>query len=196
MASDAFKPVPALRTFWMTVWAVWLLIGLLLGATPYILQGVFGLDIRGFLPSVISISALLLFMVPTGIWLPAYHRSIAYLIDSESVRSKRGVFWRRVTTVPFHKITNIDITQGPLQRVFGVGTIHIQTAGAGGSQGGQAELLLQGIDDLEGLRDRILACSLEAGEKGGAEGRRIGEPSGPLLEELRGIRRLLEDFRK
>ena len=70
------------------------------------------------------------------------------------------------------------------------------TAGAGGSQGGQAELLLQGIDDLEGLRDRILACSLEACEKGGAEGRRIDEPSGPLLEELRGIRRLLEDFRK
>jgi len=198
MDGNTFKPVGALRTFWLTVWLVWLLVGLLLGATPALLQTVFGLEIHGILPSIITIVTLLVFMIPAGIWLPAYHRSIEYGIDSESVWSKRGVFWNRVTTVPFHKITNIDITQGPLQRAFGIGTIHVQTAGAGGSQGGQAEMLFQGIDDLEGLRDRLQASSVETGRE-----RKVEGPDGaqrgsiaPILEELTRIRRLLESHRK
>ena len=198
MDDKTFKPVGTLRTFWLTVWIIWLLVGLLLGATPVLLQTVFDLQIRGLLPSIITIVTLLVFMIPTGIWLPAYHRSIEYGIDSESVRSKRGVFWKRVTTVPFHKITNIDISQGPLQRAFGIGTIHVQAAGAGGSQGGQAELLLQGIEDLEGLRYRLLTHSLENGLDRKAE-RPGGDLHGsiaPILEEITRIRRLLEDYRK
>jgi membrane protein YdbS with pleckstrin-like domain len=198
MESKRFKPVEALRTFWLTVWFVWLVVGFLAGATPAILETVFGLPIRGLLPSLITDAALLLIMIPVGIWLPAYHRSIEYGIDSEAVRSKRGVFWKRVTTVPFHKITNIDITQGPVQRAFGIGTVHVQTAGAGGSQGGQAELLLQGIDDLEGVRDRLLARAVETGPD--LEVKRtqaaLHGSSEPILEELSRIRRLLESYRK
>jgi membrane protein YdbS with pleckstrin-like domain len=196
MNDNIFKPVGALRTFWLTVWLVWLLVGMLLGATPALLQTVFGLRIEGLLPSIITIAALLVFMIPTGIWLPAYHRSIEYRIDPDSVRSKRGVFWKRVTTVPFHKITNIDITQGPLQRAFGIGTIHVQTAGAGGSQGGQAELLLQGIDDLEDLRDRLLASSIETGQERKVRSPDGALPTAPILEELTRIRHLLESYRK
>lgn len=196
MEGTTFKPVGALRSFWLTVWLVWLIVGLLLGAVPAMLQTLFGLQIQGVLPSIISIAALLVIMLPIGVWLPAYYRSIDYLIDSESVRSNKGVFWKRITTVPFHKITNVDITQGPLQRAFGIGTIHVQTAGAGGSQGGQAELLLQGIDDLEGLRDRLLARSLARGSEREAEGFAGAPPSSPVLEELTRIRRLLENLRK
>jgi membrane protein YdbS with pleckstrin-like domain len=196
MDDKACRPVEALRTFWLTVWLVWLFVGLLLGAVPALLQTLFGLQIQGILPSVITIAALLVIMLPIGVWLPAYYRSIEYRIDSESVRSRRGVFWKRITTVPFHKITNVDITQGPLQRAFGIGTIHVQTAGAGGSQGGQAELLLQGIDDLEGLRDRLLARSLEGGNDRRGEESDEALGTSPVLEELSRIRRLLEDFRK
>jgi membrane protein YdbS with pleckstrin-like domain len=196
MDGTAFRPVEALRTFWLTVWLVWLFIGLLLGAVPAILQTLFGLQIQGILPSIITIAALLVIMLTIGVWLPAYYRSIEYGIDAESVRSSRGVFWKRTTTVPFHKITNIDITQGPLQRAFGIGTIHVQTAGAGGSQGGQAELLLQGIDDLEGLRDGLLARTLERGRERKVEGLADVPQASPVLEELTRIRRLLENLRK
>ena len=194
MDIDTFKPKEALRTFWLTLWFVWLVVGLAAGAIPAVLQTIFGLPIEGVLPSIITIASLLLVMIPVGLWLPAYHRSIEYRIDSESVRSRRGVFWRRVTTVPFHKITNIDVTQGPVQRMFGIGTVHVQTAGAGGSQGGQAELLLQGIDDLEGMRNGLLAAASDERVGPGA-----GSPHGasePILEELRMIRRLLEGYRK
>ena len=193
---DSFKPVETLRTFWLTVWFIWLFIGLLLGAVPGLLQTMFGLEIQGLLPSIITIAAILVIMLPIGIWLPAYYRSIAYRIDSESVRSTKGVFWKRITTVPFHKITNVDITQGPLQRAFGIGTVHVQTAGSGGSQGGQAELLLQGIEDLDGLRDRLLVHSREEGRTPGGEGQTDAISSEGVLEELTRIRRLLENLRK
>ena len=193
---DRFKPVETLRTFWLTVWFIWLFIGLLLGAVPALLQTVFALEIQGVLPSVIAIAALLVIMLPIGVWLPAYYRSIEYRIDTDSVRSTKGVFWKRITTVPFHKITNVDITQGPLQRAFGIYTVHVQTAGSGGSQGGQAELLLQGIEDSEGLRDRLLARSLEEGRAADGERAAGATTSEPVLEELTRIRRLLENMRK
>ena len=193
---DRFKPVETLRTFWLTVWFIWLFIGLLLGAVPALLQTVFALEIQGVLPSFIAIAALLVVMLPIGVWLPAYYRSIEYRIDTDSVRSTKGVFWKRITTVPFHKITNVDITQGPLQRAFGIYTVHVQTAGSGGSQGGQAELLLQGIEDSEGLRDRLLARSLEEGRAADGERAAGATTSEPVLEELTRIRRLLENMRK
>jgi len=195
MDGNRFTPVEALRTFWLTLWFAWLVVGLAAGATPALLQIVFGLPISGFAPSVITISALLLVMIPVGVWLPAYRRSIEYVIDAESIRSRRGVFWKRTTTVPFHKITNIDVTQGPVQRLFGIGTVHVQTAGAGGSQGGQAELLLQGIEDLDGLRDGLLARAVGSGPDA-AERETSGAPGGPVLEELRRIRHLIETHRK
>jgi len=68
-------------------------------------------------------------------WIPLYYDSISYAIEDDAVRGQSGVFWKRYVTVPFVKITNINITQGPLQRVYDIGTIHIQTAGAGGNQG-------------------------------------------------------------
>ena len=48
------------------------------------------------------------------------------------------------------------MSQGPLQRKFGLGTIHVQTAGAGGAQGAQAELRMIGIKDFEGLKNIIM----------------------------------------
>jgi len=51
---------------------------------------------------------------------------------------------------------DVDITQGPLQRKYNIGTIHIQTAGSGGKQGEKAELRMQGIRELERIRKLII----------------------------------------
>ena len=68
----------------------------------------------------------------------------------------RGVFWKKNITVPFTKITNVDVTQGPLQRLFNIGTINVQTAGAGGAQGARPELVFVGTRDLEGIKETIM----------------------------------------
>ncbi|MFQ5917784.1 MAG: PH domain-containing protein [Candidatus Binatia bacterium] len=79
-------------------------------------------------------------MVPILLWIPAFYKSLEYIIDSDSVKIRKGVFWRKRVAVPYQKITNVDITQGPVQRMFNIGTIHVQTAGAGGLVNGRVKV--------------------------------------------------------
>jgi len=135
------------------------------------------------------------------VWIPAYYKSLEYLIDSDSIKMKKGVFWKKNVTIPFTKITNLDVTEGPVQRMFGIGTIKVQTAGAGGQQGAQPELKLLGVRDLEGVKDSIMervrgytiSGSSEVKEKAAEGG--DSEILGRMLEELTAIREVLEKKR-
>ncbi len=148
METIVIKPEKEQKTLWLVSWAIPFLLGL---ASCIIL--LFTVEILIF---SLCLAGWLLLMVPIVLWIPAYYRSLEYIIDSDAVKMKEGVFWRKRVTVPYPKITNVDVTQGPVQRMLNIGIIHIQTAGAGGAQGAQAELTLVGIRDLEGLKDTIM----------------------------------------
>lgn len=105
----------------------------------------------------IIMGAVLFILLLVLLWIPAFFRSLEYSIDTDAVSGKKGVFWRKTVTIPYYKITNIDITQGPVQRWLGIGTIHCQTAGFAGPQGQRAELRLLGLKDLEGVKEMIRA---------------------------------------
>jgi hypothetical protein len=142
------KPEKEQETLWFIVWAIPFVLGLILWVVLLLTidKFIFGLCVVGWL----------ILMVPILLWIPAFYRSLEYVVDSDSVKSKKGVFWRERVIVPYTKITNIDVTQGPIQRMLNIGTIYIQTAGAGGTQGAQAELTLLGVRDLQGLKDTIM----------------------------------------
>jgi len=142
------KPEKELKTLWFVGWAVPFVLGLALWVILLftIDKLIFGLCVIGWL----------VLMVPILLWIPAFYRSLEYIVDSDSVKMKKGVFWRKHVIVPYTKITNIDVTQGPVQRMLNIGTIYVQTAGAGGTQGAQAELILLGVRDLQGLKDTIM----------------------------------------
>ncbi len=146
MGTSTFQPEKELRTLWLVTWIIVCAIG-----TPVLLLlllanvAVFGL----------LLMIWLLVMVLVLLWIPAYYNSISYAIEDDAVRGQAGVFWKKYVTVPYTKITNIDIRQGPLERAFHIGTINLQTAGAGGSQGSRAELRLMGIHQLEAVKETI-----------------------------------------
>jgi membrane protein YdbS with pleckstrin-like domain len=178
------------KTMWFLGWSVlfvivlvgWLVLLLVLG------KPVFGFCALGWV----------VLMLPFLPWIPAYYRSLEYVIDRDSVKMKKGVFWRRRVAVPYPKITNVDITQGPVQRHFNIGTIHVQTAGASGSQATTAELKLMGVRELEGLKDLILdRVKAHAASPPAPVVRDTGEGIAPqglreVLQELRAIRQALE----
>ena len=139
-----------------TIWFITLFVGFCIAALPLTAGVIFIPDKRGQIAFGTILSFFTLFMLLLGIWIPAFFRSLAYSIDDDTVKMNCGVFWKKRVTVPFRKITNVDISQGPLQRMYNVGTIHVQTAGAGGAQGAQAELRLSGIRDLDDLKERIM----------------------------------------
>lgn len=194
MNEVTFRPEQELRTAWVIVWFIFYFFAILCGIAPWLAEVVFGARINGSLPTLIMTGSFTLIMLPILVWIPAYYRSLEYRIDAGAVRGKRGVFWKRIVTVPYGKITNIDITQGPLQRAYGFGDLHLQTAGAAGSQGGPAELVIRGVRDLEGLKENIMDRIATAK---GLDDRRTEHSETETLElilgELREIRRLTED---
>jgi len=185
MEPIVLKPEKEQKTMWFICWAIPFVIGLtvwtvlLLVVEPLI----FGLCLVGWL--------ILMFLIV--LWIPAFYNSLEYVIDIDSVRARAGVFWRKRVTIPFNKITNIDITQGPIQRIFDIGTVHVQTAGAGGQQGAQAELRLLGIRQLEEIKDAIMERTRDHSVP---DSDRIKENDyqilGRVLEELTAIRKVLE----
>jgi membrane protein YdbS with pleckstrin-like domain len=135
-------------------------------------------------------------------WIRAFYRTADYRLGEEELEYRRGVFFRQRTAVPYNRITNVDASQGPLQRFVGAGTVGVHTAGFGGQTG--AELSVTGVSDYEEIKDQILGKvrrrrpestegddAVETGRAGGE----VGSESGELLAELRRIRELLEGGR-
>ncbi len=62
-------------------------------------------------------------------WPPVEHRHTSYLVNEIGIEIRRGVVWRRIINVPRSRIQHTDVSQGPLERRFGLGTLVIHTAG-------------------------------------------------------------------
>jgi hypothetical protein len=64
-----------------------------------------------------------------------------YRLDQDGFEIRRGVYWRTITNVPRSRVQHTDVSQGPLERRFGLGTLVIHTAGTQ-----HAEVTLPGLD--------------------------------------------------
>jgi len=170
MEKLTLKPEKEQRKLWFITWAIVFVI-----VTPFWIVAPF------FEREVVVFFSVFLF-----IWLVIMKRCMG------------GVVWKKYVTVPYSKITNVDITRGPLQRLYNIGTIHVQTAGAAGKQGEKAELKLAGIRDLEKVREVIIENIKDLNYPG--SGRMKKEiPSGgdivvnDILNELRDIKGILRE---
>jgi uncharacterized protein len=99
------------------------------------------------LGSVLVVSALLAWV--TYVWPPIDYRRVSYRVDADGIEIHWGVFWRSVISVPRSRVQHIDVSQGPLQRSYGLGTLRIYTAGTE-----HAQVDLPGLDHTRALRIR------------------------------------------
>ena len=53
----------------------------------------------------------------------------AYLIDDDRIEIKKGIIWRSHTVIPISRIQHVCTKSGPLQNVFGLASVDINTAG-------------------------------------------------------------------
>lgn len=86
-----------------------------------------------------------------------------YVITDRSVRVREGAWTVQEKTVTFANVQNVRLEQGPLERLFGVSNVRIDTAGGGMVGAGQHAVAvshgvqLAGLDDAAAIRDLILA---------------------------------------
>jgi len=104
----------------------------------------------------------LIWLIPALIIQPFYINSIEYSVKAESgetmpeVYVKKGIVTVTRKHVPFRTITNIASKAGAFDRMFGIGSVNIETAGYSGSSQMGPEEKLEGIVFYEEVRDFIL----------------------------------------
>lgn len=62
-------------------------------------------------------------------WPPRAYQHTSYRVDQQGLEIRRGVYWRTVINVPRSRVQHIDVSQGPLERRYGLGTLVVYTAG-------------------------------------------------------------------
>jgi len=94
------------------------------------------------------------------LWPPTYYRHLRYGVDATGIVIQRGVLWRSRIALPRVRIQHTDVSQGPLQRRYGIGTLKLYTAG---SRHTMIELPGLSHDEAITLRDSLLAESSASG---------------------------------
>ena len=67
-------------------------------------------------------------------WPGLEYAHASYRIDDRGIEIHWGVVWRRVINVPRSRIQHTDVSQGPIERRYGLGTLVIYTAGTDHAQ--------------------------------------------------------------
>ena len=93
-------------------------------------------------------------------WPEIEHRHRSYRVDERGIEIRKGVFWQQVVNVPRSRVQHTDVSQGPIERGFGLGTLVIYTAGTE-----HARVDLPGLEHGTALqiRDYLLPDDEDAG---------------------------------
>jgi membrane protein YdbS with pleckstrin-like domain len=87
-----------------------------------------------------------------------------YVLSDRSLRIRRGIWIIHETTITFENVQNVTISQGPLQRWFGIADVVVETAGGSAGRGEQHaglaaghQGMVEGLDNAPQIRDLILS---------------------------------------
>jgi uncharacterized membrane protein YdbT with pleckstrin-like domain len=149
-----------------------------------IVFGVFGL-----VEAVIWILALIL--------VAPYYSSLSYEVQDDEVIVRVGVIDQSVKHVPYRTVTNITVRRDILdRRLFGLGSLHIQTAGMSGQSGAEEKLV--GLPNVQEVYE-LVATELRRFRGAMAPTAAEVEPEATsaetltsILEELKAIRQALQ----
>ena len=92
-------------------------------------------------------------------WPAAAYRHLRFGVDETGIVIESGVFFRSHIALPRVRIQHTDVTQGPVDRRFGLGTLVIYTAGTE-----HAAIPIEGLahETALALRDALLARDVAA----------------------------------
>jgi membrane protein YdbS with pleckstrin-like domain len=118
----------------------WVAAGILSPAS--ILIGLFGSITGGAWLAVIGANAAVWFALIARYFYLRFSRH--YALTSQRFTHMRGLLWRQTDRIEVIDIDDVAFTQGPVERMFGIGTIRITS-----SDQSHPELILPGIENAQ-----------------------------------------------
>ncbi len=196
--STPFKPALALVNWFIVDFALIVIFILACTVIPVLLSMPDALFIAVFLCSLVVVFGFFVY------WVKLYYQSMWYELHEDEMRWKRGVWFRTTGIVPYNRITNLDLKQGPVMRWLRISTLSIQTAGYSGQA--VPEIRIEAIEHAEELRELVRTLVRQSGSGIHNDGTGTSAPvqssTGPMstnllmLNELKKIRFLLEQKNK
>lgn len=188
------KAHPNIKKVWMLKWAFsfvmfFIFLTLMLGIR--ILFNVFNLDIISII-IVLIVIPIFVGLIFSYLWAHLYWRNYNFEVGQERITITRGVIGKRVANIPYERVQNVNIWRGVLDRIFGLYSIEIETAGASNVRGAggygtrmNAEGTIQGLINPQPIVEFIIAKSKGRSGLGDFENKReIGNAEKlRLLEE-------------
>jgi len=186
-SSGELKPSPKLKSLYLTYLFAGVFVILLMVLLP----------LAVFAPAWAVFAAVIFFALPVLAialiitwWVNLYYPTISYRLDSREMVWKRGVWFRKTGVVPYNRITNVDIDQGPVSRKLGIASIKVQTAGYSSPSARTSEIRIDGMTNFDEIRDVIM--TYVRGQKPMAVETYDKDEPADVLGELVKIRKLLE----
>ena len=131
-SQDMFQPVDAVHVFlerisgafFSVIFGIAIVVGILVCAFG------FGMTSVPFLALYVAALVLaILTAVLNFIWPPLRYRYTRWRLNEDGLEIHRGVLWRHQISVPRARVQHADVSQGPLQRQYGVARLTVHTAG-------------------------------------------------------------------
>ena len=153
---------------------------------------------------LLMIPVLVLAVVPDLLAYIAIHLrydTMWYVMTDRSLRCRRGVWVILEHTITFENVQNVFVRRGPVQYLFGISTIVLETAGAAEGEGQNEfavgnKAIMEGIDNPKEIRELIME-RVRRSKSAGVGDERLSSPAsrGWSVEHLRVLRQILGEVR-
>ncbi len=116
------------------------------------------------LAALLALPALALAVLPDLIAFVALHLrydTMWYVMTDRSLRCRRGIWTILEHTITFENVQDIHVRRGPVQQLFGISTLVVETAGASEPDGHNQfavgnKAIMEGLDNPDEIRNLIL----------------------------------------
>lgn len=102
---------------------------------------------------VILFVILLFIGLPYFAWVELEYKAFRYGLGPVEMRIRKGIVKTETYVVPYEKVQNINIERSPIEKLFGLATLRIETAG---SNVGESDIFLPGVSNYRELVVMIL----------------------------------------
>ena len=102
--------------------------------------------------ALIAAVALLFFM---GISLFLYWRRFEFRVGANEIRIDSGILSRTHRSIPFDRIQDVDISQGPVARLLGLARVKLETGSSGSAEKDEGVLHAIALDRAEAIRRHV-----------------------------------------
>ena len=105
--------------------------------------------VRGSLASLTQLGALIPIAGAAIFFGALRYFAYRYGVNERGLEIREGIISRQSRSIPFERIQNLDIVQGPIQRRLGVAELKVDTAGGSSAEASMRVLSMEAIEELE-----------------------------------------------